>query len=150
MADTSLPSMKDVADFTDLIANHPGPAIAAFALLAGVALLIGLTSKLPTVTTTIVALVLLASLVAAGGFTIYRVMVDPATDADTSVVFKFKLADETIRLESTALNTYVGAVEGTSTQRRMLFRVKDGAGKWAAIRTTRICPPNEADACPQS
>ena len=150
MADISMPSMKDVAAFTDLIANNPGPAIAAFALLAGVALLIGVTSKLPTMTTTIVALVLLASLVTAGGFTIYRVMEKPAADPDTAVVFKFKLADETIRLESTALNTYVGAVDGTSNQRRMLFRTKDEPGKWAAIRTTRVCPPSEADACPQA
>ena len=148
MADISLPSMKDVEAFTGLITDHPGEAIAAFVLLAGVAILIGVTSKLPTGWAFTIALPILLLLVAAGGFAIYRIM--PSQELDTAVVFKFKLADETIRVESTALNTYVGAVDGTTNQRRMLFRVKDEPGKWAAIRTARICPPSEADACPQS
>ena len=146
MADTTVPSIKDVSDFAEVIAAHPAAGITAFILLLAAAILIGIKSTLPTVVTSIVTFVVLGFELAAGGYAIYKVF--PSANVDTDIVFKLKLADETIRLESVALNTYIGGVDGEKTWRRVLFRSKDAQGDWVSIRTTRVCPPNEVDGCP--
>jgi len=148
MADTAVPSMKDVESFTNLIAAHPGEAITAFVLLSVVAILIGVTSKLPTGWATMIALPLLLLLVGAGGFAIYRIV--PSPNSDTAVVFKLALANKEFRAESRAVNTYVGGVDGDETVRRMIFRAKDDPadpGVWAKIRLARTCPPDEPERC---
>jgi hypothetical protein len=148
MADITIPSMKDVETFTNLIAAHPGEAIAAFALLAGVAILIGITSKLSTIWAFVVALPILLLLVVGGGYAIYRIVPEP--NHDTAVVFKLVLADKDFHAESRAVTTYVGGVDGDSSVRRMIFRAKDDPsdpGAWAKIRVMRTCLPNEPDRC---
>jgi hypothetical protein len=146
MADVALPSMDDVRDFTGLITDNPGPAIAAFVLLVLVALLVGWGSKMSTVWASLLALIALVFLVGAGAFAVYRVV--PQSDTDTAIVFKFGLEDHNVRVESRAINTYVGGVDGLATRHRMIFRPKDESGEVASIRVTRMCPLNEADACP--
>jgi hypothetical protein len=146
MADIGPPSIKDVSDFTDVIANHPVEAVVSLALLTAVALVIGYTSKLPTAFMSVVVFLVLGFLLVAGSFGVYRLF--GSSSEDTAVVFGFKLADDTIRLESVALNTYIGGVDGDAFRRRVLFRSKDGAGDWVNVRTTRVCSSNELDGCP--
>jgi hypothetical protein len=148
MADITVPSIKDVESFTNLIAAHQGEAIAAFALLAGVAILIGITSKLSTIWAFFVALPILLMLVGGGGYAIYRIVPDP--NYDTAVVFKLELANKDFHAESRAVTTYVGGTDGDTSVRRMIFRAKDDpsdSGAWAKIRVMRTCLPNEADRC---
>jgi hypothetical protein len=148
MSDAAVPSGKDLADFAALVAEHKEAAVAAFVLMAFVSILIGVTSKLPTWAAFIVAFLTLLFLGGAGGYAVYRVIPDP--NMDTAVMFKLKLADDSIRIESFALNTYVGGVEGEATQRRVLYRGKDDPADWAGIRMTRICPPSEENGCPSA
>jgi len=146
MADIGPPSIKDVADFADAIASHPTEAVVSLVLLTAVAFVIGYTSKLPTAIMSVVVFLVLGFLLFAGSFGVYRLF-GPSSE-DTAVVFGFKLADDTIRLESVALNTYIGGVDGDTFRRRVLFRSKDGAGDWVNVRTTRVCSSNELDGCP--
>src|SRR5215471_3600868 len=118
MADIGPPSIKDVADFADVIASHPTEAVVSLVLLTAVAFVIGYTSKLPTTIMSIVVFLVLGFLLFAGTFGVYRLF--GSSSDDTAVVFGFKLPDGTIRVESVALNTYVGGVDGDALRHRVL------------------------------
>jgi len=146
MADIGPPSIKDVADFADVIAAHPTEAVVSLVLLTAVAFVIGYTSKLPTAIMSVVVFLVLGFLLFAGSFGVYRLF--GSSSEDTAVVFGFKVGDGKIHVESVARNTYVGGVEGDPLRRRILFRNKDGAGDWVSVRTTRECSSDELDGCP--
>jgi hypothetical protein len=146
MADIAQPSIQDVESFAKLLAGeHPAETMVAFVLLFLVACVIGWTSKMSTGWTALLALIVLLFLVGAGGYAVYQIV--PGANTDTAVLFKFNLEDHNARVESRAINTYVGGNDGTATRHRMIFRAKDETGRAASIRVTRPCPPNEADGC---